>query len=255
MLLDGVTLERAELAGAARRRWNVAFDLTFTAPKGVSVLAAVGDEDVRQAVLDAHAGGVRAGLDYLERGPASCAADATGSGSCRPGLRRAVYLHEMARSGDPHLHAHMVVANRVKGPDGRWSAPDMRPVFAEAKTAGTIAEAVTRDGSPVARARMGSGQRRGRALRGAAAGARALLRAPRRDPRGGGRARLTSPRGIAAIQRETRDRKRVVSRERAADEWRARAAEHGFGEREIAAPSGAAASRVRRTCERLARPG
>ncbi len=69
VLLDGRDpASGAVLAGSARRAGgNVAFDLTFAAPKSVSVLAAVGDEVVRGAVLDAHAAGVCAGLDYLER--------------------------------------------------------------------------------------------------------------------------------------------------------------------------------------------
>ena len=127
-----------ELAGAGRRRGgNVAFDLTFTAPKSVSVLAAVGDESIRRAVLAAQAAGARAGLDYLER--RACFVRRGRNGVVvlpGEGFAGATYLHEMARSGDPHLHAHLVIANRVKGPDGRWSAPDMRPVFAEAKTQG-----------------------------------------------------------------------------------------------------------------------
>ncbi len=50
----------------------------------------------------------------------------------------------------------------------------------------------------------------------------------------------TSPAGLEVIQRETRDRKRVVARERAVSEWRARAAEHGFGARELAQALGRA---------------
>ena len=154
------------------------------------------------------------------------------------GFAGAMYLHEMARSGDPHLHAHLVIANRVKGPDGRWSAPDMRPVFAEAKTAGTIAEAVMRDALTRSLGVEWGPVRNGIAeLVGVPTKVlRALLTAPRRDRRGGDRAGLLErPRGIDVIQRETRDRKRVVSRERAVAEWRARAAEHGFGARELAA--------------------
>ena len=135
------------LAGTARRAGgNVAFDLTFAAPKSVSVLAAVGDEPVRRAVLDAHAAGVDAALDYLER--QACFVRRGRNGVTvlpADGFVGAIYVHEMARSGDPHLHAHLVIANRVRGPDGRWSAPDMRPVYAHAKTAGTIADAVMRD--------------------------------------------------------------------------------------------------------------
>ncbi len=61
MLLDGRDPATGEpLVGTARRAGgNVVFDLTFAAPKSVSVLAAVGDEAVRGAVLDAHAAGVR----------------------------------------------------------------------------------------------------------------------------------------------------------------------------------------------------
>ena len=137
---------RCSPAPRAARGGNVAFDLTFTAPKSVSVLAAVGDEAIRQAVLAAQAAGARAGLDYLERRACFVRRGRNGV-TVLPGegFVGAMYLHEMARSGDPHLHAHLVIANRVRGPDGRWSAPDMRPVYAEAKTAGTIAEAVMRD--------------------------------------------------------------------------------------------------------------
>jgi conjugative relaxase-like TrwC/TraI family protein len=30
--------------------------------------------------------------------------------------------HRTSREGDPLLHTHLVVANRVQGPDGRWTA-------------------------------------------------------------------------------------------------------------------------------------
>src|SRR6266511_1376444 len=66
-LLDGRHPVSGEALGrrSASLR-NAGFDLTFTAPKSVSVLLAVGDERVRQAVLSAHEAGVRAALDYLE---------------------------------------------------------------------------------------------------------------------------------------------------------------------------------------------
>ncbi len=73
------------LVGTARRAGgNVAFDLTFAAPKSVSVLAAVGGGVVRRAVLDAHAAGVRAGLDYLERQACFVRRGRTGSRYFRP---------------------------------------------------------------------------------------------------------------------------------------------------------------------------
>ena len=225
------------LAGTARRAGgNVAFDLTFAAPKSVSVLAAVGDEAVRGAVLDAHAAGVRAGLDYLERHACFVRRGRNGvTVLSADGFVGAVYVHEMARSGDPHLHAHLVIANRVRGSDGRWSAPDMRPVYAHAKTAGTIADAVMR-----AELSRSLGVEWGPVTNGIAelvavpTNVREHFSARHAEIMEEATARgLTSMAGIAAVQRETRDRKRVIARGEAVAGWRARAAEHGFGEHEL----------------------
>ncbi len=239
-LLEGRDPTSGEpLAGAGRRRGgNVAFDLTFTAPKSVSILAAVGDETIRQAVLAAQARGARAALDYLERRACFIRRGRNGV-QVMPGegFAAAMYLHEMARSGDPHLHAHVVVANRVKGPDGRWSAPDMRPVYAEAKTAGTIAEAVMRDALTRSLGLEWGPVRNGIAeLAGVPTSVREHFSQRHAEIVEEALARgYASPRGIDVIQRETRDRKQIASRERVVAEWRARAAEHGFGARELAA--------------------
>ena len=238
VLLDGRDPMNGEaLSGAPRRRGgNVAFDLTFAAPKSVSVLAAVGDEHVREAVLRAHARGVQAALDYLEREACFVRRGHNGVRVLRgEGFVGGVYIHEMARSGDPHLHAHLVVANRVRGEDGRWSAPDMRAVYAHAKTAGTIADAVMRasltqslgvEWGPVTNGiaelvAVPKNVREHFSVRHAEIMEEALARG------------YTSPAALSVIQGETRDKKRVVSRERAVTQWRARAAEHGFGEREL----------------------
>jgi hypothetical protein len=37
--------------------------------------------------------------------------------------------HRTSREGDPLLHTHLVIANRVQGPDGRWTALDGRDVY------------------------------------------------------------------------------------------------------------------------------
>ena len=145
-LLAGVDpTSGARLHGLREGRANAGFDLTFTAPKSVSLLLAIGDERTRAAALEAQATGVAAGLRYLENHELQAR---RGAGGVRiiaaHGLVGAAYIHEMSRSGDPHLHTHAVIANAVRGQDGRYSAPDMRPIFNAAKTAGTIAEAVMR---------------------------------------------------------------------------------------------------------------
>jgi hypothetical protein len=223
----------AALAGGrGRRPSNVAFDLTFAAPKSVSVLMALGDEKTRRAVIEAREAGVRAGLDYLEREACFVRRGRNGVGVLAgQGFIGATSTHEMARSGDPHLHTHLVVANRVKGPDGRYTAPDMRPVYGAAKTAGTIADGHPRTADPLARRRMGrDGQRRRGAGRRARCRARALLGSPHRDHRGGACPRLGHIAGGAggAPARDPGPQA-GIDREQAQADWRARAAEHGLG--------------------------
>ena len=68
-----------------------------------------------------------AGLDYLERHECFARRGTDGVNVIpAEGFVGGAYMHEMARSGDPHLHTHVVIANRVRAADGRWTAPDMR---------------------------------------------------------------------------------------------------------------------------------
>ena len=46
------------------------------------------------------------------------------------GLVAASFTHGVNRNLDPHLHTHVVMANMVHGPDGRWSACDHRGLSA-----------------------------------------------------------------------------------------------------------------------------
>jgi conjugative relaxase-like TrwC/TraI family protein len=55
------------------------FDLTFSAPKSVSVVWALGDAEVNAAVRDAHERAVTVSLDYLERRATFTAAARTAS--------------------------------------------------------------------------------------------------------------------------------------------------------------------------------
>lgn len=111
------------------------FDCVFTPAKSVSVLWALGDQDVQAAVLAAHHGAVAQTLDYMQRevvrtrvGPAGIAQVDT------RGLIAAAFDHWDARPvrdsngahTDPNLHTHVVIANRVQGPDGRWRTVDSR---------------------------------------------------------------------------------------------------------------------------------
>ena len=118
------------------------FDLTFSAPKSVSVLFGVGGERMQGAIRAAHDRAVEDALGYLERSAAKGRRGHNGlvtiNGS---GLLAAAFRHRTSRAGDPQLHTHVVIANLVHGADGRWSALDARLIYAHAKTAGYLYEA------------------------------------------------------------------------------------------------------------------
>jgi TrwC relaxase/AAA domain len=46
--------------------------------------------------------------------------------------------HRTSREGDPLLHTHLVVANRIRGPDGRWTALDGRDLYRHRMAADAI---------------------------------------------------------------------------------------------------------------------
>lgn len=118
------------------------FDLTFSAPKSVSVLFGIGDERLRGVIAAAHDQAVDDAFGYVERHGAVTRRGAGGLHSIRGnGLTGAAFRHRTSRAGDPQLHTHVLVANLTLGADGQWSALDGRRLYAHAKTAGYLYEA------------------------------------------------------------------------------------------------------------------
>src|SRR4051812_5998515 len=120
----------------------VGFDLTFSAPKSVSVLFAAADEQTAGRLIAAHESAVRAALDYVDDAAVKVRRG-KGGAIVEPGegVVAAAYRHRMSRSLDPQLHTHVVCANVARGPDGRWTALDGRHLYEHAKTAGYLYQA------------------------------------------------------------------------------------------------------------------
>ena len=97
------------------------FDLTFSPAKSVSVLWALGDEPTRRVILAAHHAAVAQTLGVIERDVARTRTGHAGAAILATrGLIAAGFDHYDSRAGDPQLHTHVTVANRVQGPDGAW---------------------------------------------------------------------------------------------------------------------------------------
>lgn len=111
-----------------------AYDLSFCAPKSVSLLEALGPPEVAAEVRAAHAGAVGAAVDYVER--RALAVRRREEGTAVPVEVEAVagagFVHRTSRALDPHLHTHVVVANLGRDAAGRFSALDGRGLYAHA---------------------------------------------------------------------------------------------------------------------------
>ncbi len=130
------------------RRWRpdgvIGFDATFSAPKSVSLVFALGDREVRAQVRAAHVTAVEdAGLAYLEDHAAFTRRGRNGVMiTDTEGLVIARFEHRTSRALDPQLHSHCLILNKVRdAQDGSWRALHGRALFEEAKTAGMLYQA------------------------------------------------------------------------------------------------------------------
>ena len=126
--------ERTRLAATEARRGRRAvagFDLVFTPVKSVSLLWALGDAEIQAQVEAAHHEALRSTLDWVEQ---HAAFTRTGHGGVAQvdttGLLAVAFDHRESRSGDPDLHTHVAVANKVCGTDGKWRSLDARGLYA-----------------------------------------------------------------------------------------------------------------------------
>ncbi len=119
-----------------------AYDLTFSAPKTLSILFAIAPEEVSGELVGCHEEAVRAALGYLEDTAVMVRRGHAGE-HVQPGegLVAAAYRHRMSRALDPQLHTHVVAANLARGPDGRFTALHGAELYRAAKTAGYLYQA------------------------------------------------------------------------------------------------------------------
>ena len=107
------------------------FDMVFTPPKSVSLAWGLGDKTLREGVQKAHEAAIADVVKFLEDQVVMTRRGRNGVRQIdiEGGLIATKFRHWDSRSGDPNLHDHLVISNRVKGSDGQWSAIDGRTLF------------------------------------------------------------------------------------------------------------------------------
>lgn len=159
-VLDGLDPTTGmDLAG---RRWTrqsvAAFDVTFSAPKSVSLVWALGDEPTRAAVLRSHQAAVHAVCEYLQAHAGwgrKYDRERSETVPVRAQLVMPTFLHRTSRpvtdrargtpTVDPQLHTHIPIPNWVLREDGSWGQLHAVPLYRHAASAGAVGQAVLRD--------------------------------------------------------------------------------------------------------------
>jgi conjugative relaxase-like TrwC/TraI family protein len=129
-------VDARELAGQIARdsrprtQTVAGYDLTFSPVKSVSTLWAVADPTIAAIIEGAHQAAVKDALRFIEE---HALFTRTGPQGIRQvnvrGLVAAAFTHRDSRAGDPDLHTHVAVANKVQTLDGRWLSIDGRVLF------------------------------------------------------------------------------------------------------------------------------
>jgi conjugative relaxase-like TrwC/TraI family protein len=129
-MFEGRHPDTGELLGRPHGRNAVpAFDVVLRPTKSVSVLYGLGDPQVGRAVLEAHHAGISEAVAYLDEHIGTRRGHAGVQHVSGQGLLAVGFDHRTSREGDPLLHTHVVVANRVQGPDGHWTTLDGRDLY------------------------------------------------------------------------------------------------------------------------------
>ncbi|RIT15046.1 AAA family ATPase [Mycobacteroides abscessus] len=145
---DGVSPCGASGRAFGKRAAVHGYDLTFCAPKSVSLMRALGDDVTAKAVADAHAYAVAEAMKYLAEHAGYTRVHNPHTGEKDlvrlPGIVAATFQHETSRAGDPHLHTHAVISNRQARSDGKLVSLDGTSLYHELRAAGIIYQATNR---------------------------------------------------------------------------------------------------------------
>ncbi|WP_311215144.1 MULTISPECIES: MobF family relaxase [unclassified Arthrobacter] len=107
------------------------FDLTFSVPKSVSALWALSPRHLQEQILQTHHEAIEAALAWMEEQAIHTRSGRNGVAHVgTKGVIAAAFDHWESRSGDPQLHTHLVIANRVQRiTDGAWVTLDSRSLY------------------------------------------------------------------------------------------------------------------------------
>ena len=125
-------ISKARMEESRAQRAAVAgYDLVFSPVKSAAILWAIHPSPaVREAVYDAHREALDSALLMLEANAALTRTGKAGVAQINTtGLVAVAFDHFDSRAGDPNLHTHVVISNKIQGEDGIWRSLDGRALY------------------------------------------------------------------------------------------------------------------------------
>lgn len=129
--------QRKLVQNAGKENRQIGWDLTFSAPKSVSVLWSVASPEDRAEIQKAQDEAVRATISYLEEGGASRIGK-QGQDQKMAQLVVGLFEHGSSRANDPQLHTHALVLNVGVDSEGETRTILSKPFFQQKMTAGAL---------------------------------------------------------------------------------------------------------------------
>lgn len=126
-----------EETGEKEREHRPGTDMTFSAPKSVSLMAEVyGKREVREA----HEAAVKKALGYIETELARTRQTVDGKTEAvqTGNVTVAMFRHNTSRNLDPQTHTHAVIMNATKREDGQWRSLTNEEIFNAQRVIGAI---------------------------------------------------------------------------------------------------------------------
>jgi conjugative relaxase-like TrwC/TraI family protein len=137
LLMQGVHPEWGlRVKAGPRGKHRAGLDLCFSAPKSLSLLVALGREELRQA----HRQAVRDALDYIERHYVRYRLVRNGRVTYQKSCEAlfAIFEHEVSRAKQPQLHSHSILFNFTLCPDGQYRAISDEEIYRALMSAGAV---------------------------------------------------------------------------------------------------------------------
>lgn len=139
-LFSGFDAEgKHKLCKNAGENHRAGWDLTFSAPKSVSIVWSSADDGLRQEIETAQLQATKAGLDYMNNQALYVRSGTNGLNLEKADMVASIFKHSSNRAEEPHLHSHAIVYNIAKSNvDGVWRTVEPKTMFQAKMAAGAV---------------------------------------------------------------------------------------------------------------------